>query len=179
MKLRPLLRQRWRPLLGLALVVLGAGWLLYSPPVDTPEAPAPRVAAPPQPATPPPAPASPAENAPQPAAVPESPDIFAVRTWEVPPPAETVAEQTAAPDAPPPPPPPPEAPPLPFRFLGKVEEPGKPTVVFLAREDVVLAVHPGDVIDKQYQVGRLEKDELHFLYRPLKIRQTLSMGGDT
>ncbi|HEX6733648.1 MAG TPA: hypothetical protein VF096_02450, partial [Azonexus sp.] len=86
----------------------------------------------------------------------------------------------AAPEAAAPAPEPaPEAPPLPFRYLGRVEEAGRPTVVFLARDDEVLAVHPGDSIDSAYRLIRLNDDEVYFLYRPLKIEQALSMGNTT
>jgi len=166
-------RYRWS-LAGVLTLALAAYWLLAD---ETPMADPP----PPSP-TPLTAPAS-AEPAPnvhppefiRPGEAPEQAtgavDIFAVRTWEPPPPV--VEPVTAGP------PPPPAAPPLPFRYAGKLEEPGKATVIFLTHGEQMLAVSPGQLIDGRYRVGKLEGGQLHFLYRPLNIRQSIPVGGDT
>ncbi|MGE5469613.1 MAG: secretion system X translation initiation factor [Bacteroidota bacterium] len=178
MKPWPLIRQRrWLFLPGLALVLLAAYWLWQGRFAAAPAQP-PAVAQRPAPPGPPlEAVAGSAGQAPVAAAAPVGVaagpvDIFAVRTWEPPPPP--VDTSTVA--APPPPPPPPQAPPLPFRYLGKLEESGQAPVFFLARDDRVLAVHPGQVIDRDYRVGRYAGGQLGFLYRPMKIQQFLPVG---
>lgn len=94
-----------------------------------------------------------------------TPDIFAVRSWEPPPP----------PPPPPAPPPPPQAPPLPFRFIGRIAE-GPDTAFMLVRRDQVISVRVGDTIDALYHLEKFEGGQLHFMYRPLNIRQTLFVG---
>lgn len=116
---------------------------------------------------------TPADAAPVAAAQPPAGpiDIFAVRTWEPPPPPpEAVVDA---------PPPPPQAPPVPFRFIGKLEERGKPAVYFLAEGEQILVVSPGDLIKGNYRVGKIEGGELHFFYRPMKLNQSIPAGGDT
>lgn len=102
---------------------------------------------------------------------PSSPvDIFAVRTWEPPTPIKEVASVV--------PPPAPQAPPLPFRYSGKIEETGKAPVFFLAQGEKILAVSPGDQIKGDYLVGKIEGGQLRFLYRPMKIEQSIRIGGE-
>lgn len=104
-------------------------------------------------------------------------DPFAVRSWAPPPPPPPPAAPLVA--AKPPPPPKPQAPPLPFRFLGKIVEPGKGTAFLLARGDRVVSVGVGDAIDENYLVEKYEGGRLYFVYRPLKARQSISVGRDT
>lgn len=90
---------------------------------------------------------------------------FAVRTWEPPrPKTETL------------PPPPPQAPPLPFRLLGKIRDDG--TVYMLQHGQRILDVRPGDDIDGIYTVDGAKNGQLDFVYRPLQIRQSLFVGTD-
>lgn len=98
-------------------------------------------------------------------------DIFAARSWE---PEQPPADEASAEPAEPPEP---EAPPLPFRYLGRIDEPGQPTVFFLSHGDSVLVVHEGDLIKGDYRVGKLKGRQLEFLYRPMKIQQFLEVGS--
>lgn len=166
-------RQR-RGLFLVAALVLLLGWVIYDATFS--ERPAPES---------PPRPSASARTAPsgspgpgEPSASPEASapvDIFAVRAWE-PPPADAApatAEASAAPPAPP------EAPPLPFRYLGRLNEPGRAPVFFLGDdEDHVLAVRPGDPIGPDYRVGRFREGRLEFIYRPLKAQQFLAVGSE-
>ena len=92
-------------------------------------------------------------------------DIFATRTWYVAPP-------------PPPPakPPPPSAPPLPFSYIGKLEEAGA-TTVFLTRQGTNYSVKQGDQIDGTYRIDQISPQAVVLTYLPLNIRQTLPIGA--
>lgn len=92
-------------------------------------------------------------------------DIFAVRTWEPPAPVEVEA-----------PPPEPQAPPLPFAFLGRIDEPGKAPAFLLTEGGAVRVVRVGDRIDGRYLVERYKDGDLVFLYLPMKLRQPLEIG---
>lgn len=92
-------------------------------------------------------------------------DIFAVRTWAPPPPVVVQA------------PPPPQAPPLPFRLLGQIDDGPEGRAFVLAQGDRVLNVSPGTTIDERYRLEKFESGQLHFLYLPLNLRQTLPVGN--
>lgn len=104
---------------------------------------------------------------PEPAAVVEDAaegiDPFRSKTWFIPPP--------------PPPPVKPTAPPLPFRFLGKLVEEGE-TRVFLAYQGRYLIVRGGDVINTTYLVEDIAGGRLRLRYQPLNEIQMLEIGAD-
>ena len=155
-------RQPWR-LAGIAVGALGLGALVaqvWSQALVAPSA-APLASQPP----------AAVASAPSPA----SADIFSTRTWEPPPPPPP--PPPAATPAPPAPPPKPEPPPLPFRYLGRMGEAGRPTVIFLAYGSDVLAVKRGDRIPGGYRVGELRDGQLRFEYQPLKAEQFLPVGS--
>lgn len=106
------------------------------------------------------------------AAEPAIIDIFGVRTWEPPKPV------VVANPGPPPPPPPPQAPPLPYRLLGKIDDPQRGMTFMLTRGDEILSVVVGDTLDNTYRVDKFANGQLEFIYRPLAIRQTLFVGSD-
>ena len=98
-------------------------------------------------------------------------DVFQSKSWYVaPPPPKPV------PPPPPPPPPPPSAPPLPFQFVGKLDD-GGPIKVFLQRGSRVVTVGVGDVIDSTYRVESITDTQMTLIYLPLDIRQVLSVGN--
>lgn len=90
-------------------------------------------------------------------------DAFAARDWQPPPP-------------PLPKPPPPKAPPLPFRFLGQVEEAGGKPTAYLAWENRVINARAGLVIDDRYRVDAVEAGRVAFTYLPLQEKQVLPTG---
>lgn len=104
-------------------------------------------------------------SAPESAAVP---NIFAVRTWA--PPVEPAVVEAVRPK-------PPEAPQLPFRFIGKIADPDKSVAFLLGKEDQVMVVSVGDLIDGIYLVEKYEGAHLYFIYKPMKARQSLFVGG--
>jgi hypothetical protein len=66
-----------------------------------------------------------------------------------------------------------EAPPLPFRYLGKMVEDGKLSV-FLANGDETVTVHAGQRIG-DYRVDKITEAEVRFTYLPLKTKQSLPL----
>jgi hypothetical protein len=97
-------------------------------------------------------------------------ELFAPRSWYSPPPP------------PPPPAPAPEAapvaPPLPYTVLGSYTDSDNTTIYFVAREDRVYDVKPGDVLDQTYNVEAVENGQLVFVYKPLNVRQYLPIGAN-
>jgi hypothetical protein len=79
----------------------------------------------------------------------------------------------------PPPPSPPTAPPLPFSFVGLLEQKsGKPTA-FLAKGEALVVAGVGDVIDGTYRVESLSPTGVVVTYLPLSQRQTVGPSGGT
>lgn len=95
-------------------------------------------------------------------------DLFAPRTWEPPPPP--IASTPA-------PPPPPQAPPLPFKFFGRVVDPDQPASFVLTRGNETITVRVGDRIEPAYLVDKFDGTLLHLVYLPLNIRQTIFVGN--
>lgn len=67
----------------------------------------------------------------------------------------------------------PEAPPLPFRYLGKLIEDGKLSV-FLANGDESITVSAGARVG-DYRVDKVTESEVQFTYLPLKTKQSLPL----
>lgn len=99
--------------------------------------------------------------------VPPAGDLFAVRSWQPPPP--------------PPPPPaealPPVAPPLPFRYLGRMED-GGAIAVFLVEGNQPNArvLRQGDV-SGNYRVDEITGEGMRLTYLPLNQTQQLLFGS--
>src|SRR5690606_17652633 len=76
-----------------------------------------------------------------------------------------------------PPPPPvarPMAPPLPFQFIGRMDDSLR-LQVFLLSGDRLHVVTAGDVIDDLYRVERIDAEQMTLIYLPMKVSQSLSM----
>ena len=99
----------------------------------------------------------------------EAQELFEARSWYVPPPPP--------PPAPPAPPPEPVAPPLPFRFVGRLDDGGGPATYFVNNGASLLALKAGDVVDGIYRLDSVDGGHMHFIYLPLKTRQSLSIGA--
>ncbi len=95
-------------------------------------------------------------------------DLFAGKSWYVPPPPP--------PPPKPSPPPPPTAPPLPFAFLGSYQEPDGRQIYFLTRGERLYTVSAGDVIDGTYRVEEASGGQLGLTYLPLNILQSMNVG---
>jgi hypothetical protein len=101
--------------------------------------------------------------------VSESGNAFGAKSWVV-----------APPPPPPPPPPviePPKAPPLPFRFMGQVDEGNGQRIYFLFRGTEVISASVGESIDNTYLLERADGASLRFVYLPLRETQILSIGS--
>lgn len=99
-------------------------------------------------------------------------DLFASRSWYVAPApvaAPVVRPQVAAPVQM-------AAPPMPYRFIGRMVDDGQ-LKVFLLRDDTLYVVSPGDVIDGLYRVEGLVGDQLQLLYLPMDLSQSLTVGS--
>lgn len=88
-----------------------------------------------------------------------------------------------APPKPPPPPPTeeeeaaPEAPPLPYKYMGESNREDGSREIFLLRDNKLYIVHPGDILDKDYEVEAIEGNVMKLNYLPLDIKQELAIGG--
>jgi len=90
-------------------------------------------------------------------------DPFAARSFAAPPRPQSPARAGA-----------PTAPPLPFRYAGRLTQDGK-TEVFVVRGDEIISVAAGQNIDAQYRVDALSASRIAFTYLPLKTRQSLEI----
>jgi hypothetical protein len=111
-------------------------------------------------------------------------DIFSSRSWL------PLAPPLPPPPAPPPPQPPappivpleapkPVAPPLPFGFIGTLDEKGKARQVFLSKGDQLIVVKTSDVVDATYRIDQITDTSVLITYLPLNQQQTLAIqqGG--
>jgi hypothetical protein len=152
-----------RVVLALALVAtLAAVWWAETPPPDEPVLPAARPAASKAvaviPAAPEPKPAEAHARFPE-----GGSNLFPVQSFR-PPPAPVVL----------PPPPPPQAPPVPFRYLGRWLEGGVDNV-FLAEGDQVRTVRRGDRLGP-WRVDDVRTDSMTLTYTPLDQQRTLRLA---
>ena len=68
----------------------------------------------------------------------------------------------------------PKAPPLPFRYLGRIVDAGRSTI-FLAHGEEHFAAEPGALLAGQYQVEQVDATAITFVYLPLGTRHTLPL----
>ena len=95
-------------------------------------------------------------------------DLFKGHAWYVPsPPPKPVPVKVE-------PPPPPAAPPVPFFYMGKLEQAPQATQVFLTANNKVLSVSVGKNVDTLWRLDKEEANSLTFTYLPLGLTQVLS-----
>ena len=105
----------------------------------------------------------------------EATQAFRQQIWTPPSQPKPVAKQvvaTALPD----PPPAPQAPPLPFRYLGRYVE-GNQTTVFLAHNDQNHALRIGETFAINYKLEEIKENSLAFTYLPLNQKQSMEIGA--
>jgi hypothetical protein len=71
-------------------------------------------------------------------------------------------------------PPAPTAPPLPYRYIGRVVNQDGVISTFIARDRRIFTAQQNDTLDGQYHVDDVNTDAVVFTYLPLAIRQTLA-----
>jgi hypothetical protein len=100
-------------------------------------------------------------------------DLFAARSWKAAPTLASVTEQpvivTPVVQAP-------SAPPMPFQFIGRLDD-RSDLQVFLQNGEKIYVVRKGDVIDETWRIEGISDVELSFIYLPLHLSQTLSVGS--
>lgn len=73
------------------------------------------------------------------------------------------------------PPPAPSAPPLPFRYLGRMVKGGE-TIVFLEHGPGVVSAAAGETVDN-YRIESIAATSVAFVYLPLGVTQVLAIPG--
>jgi hypothetical protein len=76
----------------------------------------------------------------------------------------------------PPPPPPPEAPPLPFRFIGRQDADGV-ALIFLEQQEQIHIVRIGETIADGWRLDKADDQALVFTYVPLGQQRRLATGS--
>jgi hypothetical protein len=103
---------------------------------------------------------------PEPRFVAAGPDLFPGLSWRPPPPAPPVVVEA--------PPPPPQAPPLPFKYVGRWAADDGETL-FLAQGERVLTAKPGELLG-QWRLDAADAGGLTFTYLPLQQKRQLRYG---
>jgi len=109
--------------------------------------------------------------APSQEALPEI-DPFGPRGWQAPPPTQPIVIATSSTPVEQPGPAP--APPLPFKFMGRMQDSGE-EVVYLSQGDQMHVVRTGTLIGSSYKVTTIHPHHLEFEYLPTGEKQTLSL----
>lgn len=114
-------------------------------------------------------PSAKAEARPLALALPERPALgepvgalFGSQSWQ--PPAPKVTRAPVAPSAPP----------MPYRFAGKLVQDGKPQV-FLAKGDVAFPINQGQILDGAYRVEAIGEDRVTLVYLPLNHKDSIAL----
>jgi hypothetical protein len=70
----------------------------------------------------------------------------------------------------------PVAPPVPYRFAGRVRK-GSEEEVLISRGDLVFPIKVGDTLDGMYKVESIDADRIELLYLPLGTRERIVVGS--
>lgn len=95
-------------------------------------------------------------------------DLFASHSWE---------EKKKVVKTKPTPPPPPQAPPLPFTYMGKLDQGTEGVQVFLMQSDKVLTVSVGENVNQLWRLDEESESGLTFTYIPLDQQKMMSKGA--
>lgn len=91
-------------------------------------------------------------------------NLFPVQTWQPPPP----------PTPPPRKPEPPKAPPLPFKYLGQLQE-DRGIVLFLEHGKLTLVARAGETVAGNWRIEKIMPQQATFTYLPLDQSQQLTL----
>jgi hypothetical protein len=95
-------------------------------------------------------------------------DVFKVHSWVVVLPVKKVKPAL---------PPPPVAPPVPFIYMGKLEDTPKGTLVFLMASNKLYSVVKGENVDQLWRLDTEDTNFVHLTYLPLGLTQILSKSA--
>lgn len=95
-----------------------------------------------------------------------SADLFKSHAWYVPPPPKPVVQPVLIEK--------PKAPPVPYAYMGKMEDTPQGTLIFLSANDKVQLVKTGQVIDGVWKLDKEDANALYFTYVPLGLPQMQS-----
>ncbi len=105
------------------------------------------------------------------AALPERPPLgeprsglFGSQSWQ--PPAPKIAPAPVAPSAPP----------MPYRFAGKLVQDGK-VQIFLSKQDLIIPISEGQTIDGTYRVESITPERVTLIYLPLAHKERIPVQG--
>lgn len=70
----------------------------------------------------------------------------------------------------------PPAPPLPFRYVGRLVQNGRAEVL-LMRGGLLHSIAEGDEIDGEYRVERITGATIRFIYLPARVAQSLDLAA--
>lgn len=93
-------------------------------------------------------------------------NLFKPHSWEVIPPPPKVA--------PPPPPPPPSAPPVPFQYMGRLENGPDGNLIYLSQNDKSYSVKVGSNVNGFWRIDKEDTGNIYFTYLPLNLPKVLS-----
>jgi hypothetical protein len=63
---------------------------------------------------------------------------------------------------------------IPFKFMGAMDQPSGPQAIYLMRNDELLNVSVGSVVDGQWRIEKLTEAELQLTYLPAGIKVNLN-----
>jgi hypothetical protein len=66
------------------------------------------------------------------------------------------------------------APPLPFRYVGRLVQNGRSEALVM-RGNLLHSIAEGDEIDGEYRVERITGAAIHFTYLPARVKQNLDL----
>lgn len=96
-------------------------------------------------------------------------DLFQAHAWYVPPPPKPVIKQVIIEK--------PTAPPVPYTYMGKMENSPQGTLFFLSANNKVQLVKPGQTIDNLWKLDKDDANTLYFTYIPLGLPQRQSKSA--
>jgi hypothetical protein len=94
-------------------------------------------------------------------------DLFQPHAWYIPPPPpKVVVAEIVKPI--------PQAPPVPFIYMGKLENTAQGTLVFLTANNKVLSAYVGKDVNPVWRLDKEDANALYFTYIPLSLPKVLS-----
>lgn len=96
----------------------------------------------------------------------KSVDLFKKHAWYVPPPPKPIVVKIEKPI--------PTAPPVPFFYIGKLENTPQGTLIFLSLRNKLVTVIAGQEVDKVWRLDKEDANALTLTYLPLGMTKVLS-----